>query len=204
MVKLATIQGYLPAVPLAQKLIAPPYDVLDTEEARAMASGNPQSFLHVNKPEIDLSPETDPYADIVYETGKANLQMFISNGWLIHDDISRVYVYAVTMSGRTQYGVVGGASVEDYATNKIKKHELTRKKKEEDRTRLTNTQSANVGPVFLTYRAQTNIDALVSTVIARPAHIDVVTDDQVGHVVSAYVAVAVHCRGVAESKGYVR
>lgn len=185
MVKLATIQGFLPAVPLAQRLIAPPYDVLDTEEARVMAADNPQSFLHVNKPEIDLAPETDPYSAIVYETGRTNLQAFIANGWLVHDDLSRIYIYAVTMNGRTQYGVVGGASVDDYAANKVKKHELTRKKKEEDRTRLTDTQSANVGPVFLTYRAQANIDALVSAVVARNAHIDVVTDDQVRHVVSA-------------------
>lgn len=183
MVKVATIQGYLPAVPLAQRLIAPPYDVLDTEEAKVMATGNPQSFLHVNKPEIDLPAETDPYADIVYETGRINLQAFITNGWLVHDEIPRLYVYAVTMTGRTQYGIVGGASVDDYSNNLIKKHELTRKKKEEDRTKLTNVQSANVGPVFLTYRAQGEIDAIVNGVVARPAHIDVMTDDQVRHAV---------------------
>ena len=184
MVKVTKIQGYLPAVPLAQRLIAPPYDVLDTDEARVMAEGNPHSFLHVNKPEIDLPPETDPYADIVYETGRVNLQAFIDKGWLVHDDLPRIYIYAVTMKGRTQYGVVAGASVDDYASNRIKKHELTRKKKEEDRTKLTNVQSANVGPVFLTYRARDSIDGIVAAVVARTPHIDVVTDDDVRHVVS--------------------
>ena len=93
MVKLATIQGYLPAVPLAQQLIAPPYDVLDTEEARAMADGNPMSFLHCNKPEIDLPHDTDPYDIKVYEGGRDTLKAFVEKGYLIQDSESTMYVY---------------------------------------------------------------------------------------------------------------
>ena len=104
-----------------------------------MAKGNKYSFLHVNKPEIDLPASTDPYSDQVYLQGKLNLDAFITKGWLYRDTLSRFYVYAQEMGGRVQYGLMGAASIEDYEGDKIKKHEKTLEKKELDRTRLTDT-----------------------------------------------------------------
>ena len=121
-----------------------------------MAQGNPYSFLNVNKPEITLPEETDPYSSIVYETGKKNLQDFITKGWLERDTHARYYVYAQKMQGREQVGLVSTSSVADYERDLIKKHEKTLEKKELDRTRLTDVQGANVGPVFLTYRSREN------------------------------------------------
>lgn len=161
MVRITAFRGFIPKQDIAQRLIAPPYDVLDSNEARAMAEGNEVSFLHVNKPEIDLAPELDPYDDSVYQKGRENLLAFVERGWLEQDDINRLYVYSCTMDGRTQYGIVCGSSVDDYTHNRIKKHELTRKKKEEDRTKLTDVQGANIGPVFLTYRARDDINQVV-------------------------------------------
>eukprot|EP00736_Rhodelphis_marinus_P004098 Rmarinus@m.22887 len=164
MVQFRPIQGYRPPRDLAKEVVGPAYDTLNTEEARSMAEGKDRSFLHVNKPEIDLPASTDPYADIVYETGKKNLEKFISNGWLQKDPKPCYYVYMQEMDGNQQYGIVGGASVDDFGNGLIKKHELTREKKEKDRTRLVDTQSANVGPVFLTYRASDVITKVVESV----------------------------------------
>ncbi|CAG9323476.1 unnamed protein product [Blepharisma stoltei] len=182
MVKIRAFHGYVADQGIAHKLIAPPYDVLDSDEARAMAEGNQYSFLHCNKPEIDLPHDADLYSEIVYQTGHDNLKKFVENGWLIKEESEIIYVYAITMHGRTQYGVMAGASVKDYEHNRIKKHELTRKKKEEDRTKLTDTQGANVGPVFLTYEAVDEIDALVRNVAARASFIDTTTEDGIRHV----------------------
>ena len=121
-----------------------------------MAAGNPYSFLNVNKPEITLPKDTDPYDDIVYETGRKNLQDFISKDWLQRDTESRFYIYSQVMQGREQIGLVSASSVADYENNLIKKHEKTLEKKERDRTLLTDIQGANVGPVFLTYRSREN------------------------------------------------
>ncbi|OMJ87359.1 hypothetical protein SteCoe_10955 [Stentor coeruleus] len=181
MVKISAFRGYVVDQSLAQRLIAPPYDVLDSAEARVMAEGNEYSFLHCNKPEIDLAVDVDVYSDIVYETGRKNLMSFIEKNWLVHESQPIVYIYAITMNGRTQYGVVAAASVDDYENKLIKKHELTRKKKEEDRTKLTDIQGANVGPVFLTYRNCDRIDAITQVVTSKGAFVDVVTDDQVRH-----------------------
>ena len=181
MVKIKAFRGYVALQSLADKLIAPPYDVLDTTEARLMAAGNPHSFLHCNKPEIDLPEDTDLYSDIVYETGRANLKSFIASGWLVQEPESIIYIYAITMNSRTQYGIMAAASVSDYEHKLIKKHELTRKKKEEDRTKLTDIQGANVGPVFLTYRNCDRVDAITQIVTSRASFIDVVTDDHVRH-----------------------
>ena len=137
MVTVKPFKGYLANVKLAQKLIAPPYDVINTVEARLMAAGNPYSFLNVNKPEITLPEETDPYSPIVYETGRQNLQDFISKDWLQRDSESRFYVYSQEMQGREQIGLVSASSVADYENDLIKKHEKTLEKKEKDRTLLT-------------------------------------------------------------------
>lgn len=181
MVKISAFRGFVALQSIAQKLIAPPYDVLDSSEARIMAEGNQYSFLHCNKPEIDLPVDTDLYSDIVYETGRRNLLTFISNGWLIQEPHPITYIYAITMNSRTQYGILAAASVNDYENNLIKKHELTRKKKEEDRTKLTDIQGANVGPVFLTYRNCDRVDAITQIVTSKGSFIDVVADDSIRH-----------------------
>ena len=121
-----------------------------------MADGNEYSFLRVNRPEIELPLDQDPYADIVYKTGRQNLERFIKNGWLQKDTEARYYIYSQLMDSKEQFGLVSASSVTDYENNLIKKHEKTLEKKEKDRTKLTDIQSANVGPVFLTYRANEN------------------------------------------------
>ena len=125
--------GYRPVKKLADRIASRPYDVLNSDEAREEAAGNPQTFLHVVKPEIDLPKDTDHYADIVYQTGKKNLNKLIQDGIFFQDKKPVYYIYAQTMWGKTQYGLVGCASVEDYLNNNIRKHELTRPDKEEDR-----------------------------------------------------------------------
>lgn len=122
---------------LAQKLISPPYDVINSTEARLMAAGNQYSFLNVNKPEITLPVDQDPYADIVYQAGRKNLFQFIENGWLERDSEARFYVYSQKMNGREQIGLLSASSVDDYEKDLIKKHEKTLEKKELDRTKLT-------------------------------------------------------------------
>jgi uncharacterized protein (DUF1015 family) len=185
MVKVRPFAGYTPPSELAGRLIVPPYDVVNTEEARAAAEGNEVSFFRVDKPEIDLPSGTDPYADLVYETGRRNLWTFVKNGWLVRDEAERFYVYALeaTIKGRfrRQVGIYVAASCEDYASGKIKRHELTLEKKEKDRTRLTDTQGANVSPVFLTYPAKPEIDQVVDEIVASPPYFDVVTEDGVRH-----------------------
>ena len=181
MVKIKAFRGFVAERSIAQKLIAPPYDVLDSAEARKMSEGNEHSFLHCNKPEIDLPVDTDVYSDIVYETGRRNLQSFVEKKWLVQEDPPIIYIYAITMNSRTQYGILAVASVDDYENNRIKKHELTRKKKEEDRTKLTDIQGANAGPVFLTYRMSDRVDAIVQIVTSRGSFIDTVTEDGVRH-----------------------
>ena len=181
MVKISAFKGFVAERSIAQRLIAPPYDVLDSSEARIMAEGNEYSFLHCNKPEIDLPEDVDVYSDIVYQTGRKNLLDFIDKRWLIQEAQPIIYVYAITMNSRTQYGIVAAASIDDYENGLIKKHELTRKKKEEDRTKLTDIQGANVGPVFLTYRNCDRVDAITHIVTSNAAFIDVVAVDQVRH-----------------------
>ena len=138
MVKVRKFAGYLADQPNVRKIISPPYDVLDTEEARAMADGNEMCFLHVNKPEIDLPVGTDLYSQQVYDTGRDNLLKFIKSGYLVKDKEERMYIYMQRMGEQRQYGIVGVSSIEDYENGKIKRHEYTIKKKEDDRTKLTN------------------------------------------------------------------
>ena len=165
MVKVRAFKGFLANQEHCAKVISPAYDTLNTEEARAMADGNPMSFLNVNKPEITLPPETDPYDESVYQRGRENLEHFIDQGYLVQDSDARLYIYKQSMGDHTQYGLIGLASIEDYETSRIKRHEFTLPKKEADRTKLTDVQSANVGPVFLTFRD--NQEAIK----ARMAHI---------------------------------
>jgi uncharacterized protein (DUF1015 family) len=141
-----------PSRELASKVAELPYDVVDSDEARAMAEGNEYNFFHVTKPEIDLDPSIDLYDDRVYAKGRENFEDFIRKGILAQEAEPCLYLYSLTMDGRTQTGLVAAVSVDDYLENRVKKHELTREDKEKDRTRHVDTVSADTGPVFLFYR----------------------------------------------------
>jgi uncharacterized protein (DUF1015 family) len=166
----------------AEMVASPPYDVLNTQEAREMASGNSISFLHVNKPEIDLPPETDPYADDVYAKGRENLSRMIADGVMVQDKQPCFYLYAQKMGEHRQVGLVAAASVQEYIEDKIKKHELTREKKEKDRVRHIETLDAQVGPVFLTYKAVPEIDNLFDEIQQEKApEVDFTAPDGIQH-----------------------
>jgi len=174
-------RGLRPKKELAEKVASPPYDVLSSEEAREMAKNNPYSFLHINKPEIDLPPETDIYDEAVYQKGRENLDRFIKEGILIQDEKPMFYVYRQIMGNHSQIGLVAGASVEEYEKGLIKKHELTRADKEEDRVKHVNTLNAQTGPVFLTYKAKPEIDALINKIIEDEPEYDFTADDGIRH-----------------------
>jgi uncharacterized protein (DUF1015 family) len=166
---------------LAEKVAALPYDVMNTDEARAMAGGNPFSFLHVSRPEIDLPPEVDPHAEPVYAKGKENLGSFLRDGILIQDESDCYYVYRQQMGGITQTGLVVCAAVDDYLSGVIKKHELTRADKEEDRVRHIDCLDANDEPVFLTCKEESAIGRIIGEVASGTAEYDFTTDDGVTH-----------------------
>lgn len=178
---LKSFRGFRPREEFAAKIASRPYDVLNSEEARREVEGNPHSFLHVVKPEVDLPPDTDLYSDIVYQTGKNNLEKLISDGIFYQDDQSSLYVYAQTMNGVTQYGLVGCASVLDYKNNVIRKHELTRPDKEEDRKKHIRISNFNAEPVFFAYPPHVEIDKIVSGIIDSDPVYDFVADDGIGH-----------------------
>lgn len=179
---LKAFKGLRPPVEIVRQLASRPYDVLNSAEARSEAMGNPYSLLRVTKAEIDLPEGVDVHGQEVYDKVVENFASFINNKWLVQDDAERLYVYAQTMNGRTQYGIVGCTSIEDYFNNKIKKHELTRKDKEEDRMIHVRITNANVEPVFFSYPANREIDAIVSGIVAgnKPVY-DFVADDGFGH-----------------------
>jgi uncharacterized protein (DUF1015 family) len=160
---------------------SPPYDVINTEEARALAAGNPASFLHVSRPEIDLPAGTDEHADEVYRKGAENLAALVEQRALVQDPEPHLYVYAQRMGDHRQVGVVGCASVAEYLADVIKKHEKTRADKEDDRTRHIEELRAHDEPVFLTYRADKGIDALVGEALASTPAYDFTTADGVEH-----------------------
>lgn len=170
-----------PRPELAGRICELPYDVMSSEEARQIADGNPLSFLHVSKPEIDLDPGIDPYSPAVYACGKENFQKLISQGALNQDPQPCFYLYRQVFGSHSQVGLVAVASCEEYLSGVIKKHELTRPDKEDDRVRHIETLNAQTGPVFLTYRAQPGIDALVSRVTAGPPAINFTAPDGVRH-----------------------
>jgi uncharacterized protein (DUF1015 family) len=170
-----------PPPSIVSRVAAPPYDVVTTKEARQLASGNPHSFLHVSRPEIDLPVGTDEHDAAVYAQGKTNLEAFIARGALAPEADPRLYVYAQTMGQHRQIGVVGCASVQQYVDNGIKKHEKTRPDKEDDRTRHIDTLGAHDEPVFLTYHARPAIDQVVAKVTAADRTYDFVTADGIRH-----------------------
>jgi len=178
---LRPFKGVRPLPQHAAAVAAKPYDVLNSDEARAEAAGKPHSFLHVGKPEIDLPRDVDLYDPRVYEKGRENLQRLISDGILAQDATPSYYLYAQTMGNHTQYGIVGCASVHEYADDVIKKHELTRKDKEDDRTRHVRVTNAHSGPIFLTYRADPAIDALAGAIRSTKPEYDFVAEDGIRH-----------------------
>ncbi|WP_298268204.1 DUF1015 family protein [Geobacter sp.] len=166
---------------LAEKVAALPYDVMSVEEAKWMAEGNPFSFLHISRPEIDLPAETDPYADVVYEAGRNNLERFMEEGSLAQDPEEHYYVYRQRMGEIVQTGLVVCAGVDDYESGVIRKHELTRADKEEDRVKHIDRLDANDEPVFYTYRNEPAISVMVARVAEGEPEYDFVTSDGVGH-----------------------
>ena len=179
---LKAFKGLRPPAGIAKELASRPYDVLNSNEAREEAAGNEHSLLHIIKPEIDLSPEIDVHAPEVYEKAVENFKKFRENGWLVQDDEEHLYIYAQTMYGKTQYGIVGCAAVEDYMNGIIKKHELTRPDKEEDRMKHVRINSANMEPVFFSYPAVDEIDTIVAKYVKEHApEYDFTADDNIGH-----------------------
>ncbi len=174
-------KGFRPVNELAGKIASRPYDVLNSDEARVEADGNPLSFLHVVKPEIDLPQDTYLYSDEVYTKGKDNLKELIDQGIMKQDESPYYYIYAQTMWGKTQYGIVGCAAVQDYLNNIIKKHELTRPDKEEDRKNHVRITNFNAEPVFFAYPDNKTIDAIVNKHINDKPEYDFETPDGVGH-----------------------
>ena len=170
-----------PAPARASEVASVPYDVVDTREARSLAEGNPLSFLHVCRPEIDLPEGTALYSDAVYAKGRENLDRFEADGTLVPDSAPRLLVYRQTWRGAKQDGLVAACSVDDYDSDVIKKHEKTRKDKEDDRTKHLLVQAAHAEPVFLTYRADEAVDARVAKVTAAPPEIDFEAVDGVRH-----------------------
>ncbi|MDH3382027.1 MAG: DUF1015 family protein [Flavobacteriaceae bacterium] len=179
---LKAFKGFRPPAHLVKQIAARPYDVLNSAEAMVEAEGNSYSLLHITKPEIDFPAGTDEHIEEVYQKAKENFDNFIKEGWLVQDEKECLYIYAQTMNGKTQYGLVGAAGVEDYMNGIIKKHELTRPDKEEDRMKHVRVNNANIEPVFFSYRAVPEIDAIVADVVKNNAPIyDFVADEGFGH-----------------------
>lgn len=170
-----------PAPERAAEVLAPPYDVLSSAEARQRASGKPNSFLHVSKPEIDLPDDTDPYSAEVYAKAAENLARMCADGVMIRDELPCYYAYRLTREGRTQTGIAAAASVADYASNRIRKHEFTTPVKEDDRVRQIEAVNAETGPVMIAYPAAPHIDALIAAAASGTPTVDAIADDGVRH-----------------------
>ena len=180
MVKVKPFAAIRPPKAIVKEVASRPYDVLNSQEAQAEAGE--KSLLHIIKPEIDFHPIIDEHSQPAYDKAVENFKKWQERGWLVQDPAEYYYVYAQTMDGRTQYGLVVGANVEDYLTGKIKKHELTRKDKEEDRMIHVRIQNANLEPVFFAYPDNTEINAIVENVVkSKPAEYDFVAEDGFGH-----------------------
>jgi uncharacterized protein (DUF1015 family) len=179
--KVKPFRGVRPPKAFVKDVASRPYDVLNSEEARREAEGNEKSLYRIIKPEIDFPVGKDEHDEDVYVKAAENFRMFQDNGWLLQDEREYYYLYAQTMNGRTQYGLVVGACVEDYMSGKIKKHELTRRDKEEDRMKHVRVNDANIEPVFFAYPENGEINAIAESVIAQSPEYDFVSVDGVGH-----------------------
>jgi len=173
--------GLRPAPGRAADVAAPPYDVLNAEEARVRAAGKPWSFLHISKPEIDLPPDTNPYAPEVYAKAAENLAHMVREGVLVRDPEACYYVYRLTMDGHSQTGLVAAASVPDYDSNRIRRHEFTRPDKEDDRVRQIDALNAQTGPVFLAYPHAPGVDDILAQATCAVPEVDIVADTGVRH-----------------------
>lgn len=182
MARIEPLRGVRPRKDIAHLVAAPPYDVLTSDEARDMAAGNPYSFLHIGKPEIDLPPGTDIYSDAVYAKGKETFLRFLREGTIAPDRTRNFYIYKQVWGEHIQIGLVAAASCRDYLDDVIKKHELTRIDKENDRMRHIETLGAQTGPVFLTYRRKETIDALIAEGMKKAPEYDITTPDGVRHI----------------------
>ena len=170
-----------PAPGRAAEVLAPPYDVLSSAEARQRAQGKPFSFLHISKPEIDLDPAIDPYDKAVYAKAAANLKAMVAAGVMIRDAAPRYYVYRLTRHGHTQTGLAAVASIADYEINRVRRHELTTPVKEDDRVRQIEAVNAQTGPVMSGYPAAPEIDAMLAAAASGSPEVDITADDGVRH-----------------------
>ena len=175
-------KGIRPPKSMVEEVASRPYDVLNSEEAREEAKGNEKSLYHIIKPEIDFPVGTDEHDPAVYDKAVENFKMFQEKGWLVQDDKENYYVYAQTMNGKTQYGLVVGAYVPDYMNGVIKKHELTRRDKEEDRMKHVRVNNANIEPVFFAYPDNAELDTIVAKYTSRTPEYDFIAPgDGFGH-----------------------
>lgn len=181
MAKVKPFKGIRPPREMVTEVASRPYDVLNSDEARAEADGNPKSLYHIIKPEIDFPVGTDEHDPCVYERARQNFDAFQTNGWLVQDKKDHYYIYAQTMDGRTQYGFVVAANVDDYMSGRIKKHELTRRDKEEDRMKHVRVNNANVEPVFFAFPDNPVLEEIIKKVTATPAEYDFTAPDGFGH-----------------------
>ena len=182
MARVKPFKGVRPPKSMIEEVASRPYDVLNSEEARKEAEGNEKSLYHIIKPEIDFEPGTDEHDLKVYDKAVENFKMFQEKGWLVQDEKENYYIYAQTMDGRTQYGFVVGAWVEDYMEGRIKKHELTRRDKEEDRMKHVRCNNANIEPVFFAFPDNAVLEEIIRTVTAgEPEYDFVAPDDGFGH-----------------------
>ncbi len=181
MAKIKAFKGLRPVKEKVQLVASRPYDVLNTAEAKKEAEGNPYSFLHVVKPEINFPSDQNPYAPEIYKKGKENFDLFMENGVFFQDDKECLYIYRLTMNGKSQAGIVAAAAIDDYFNNVIKKHELTRPDKEEDRKKHVRVSEMNAEPVFFAYPAVKKLDEIVDQIVARKAEYDFVAEDGIRH-----------------------
>ena len=181
MAKVKPFRGVRPPKEYVEKVASKPYDVLSSEEARAEAGDNEMSLYHIIKPEIDFEPGTGEHEPKVYDKAVENFKKFQEKGWLVQDPQDCYYIYAQTMDGRTQYGFVVGASVEDYLTGHIKKHELTRREKEADRMHHIEINNANIEPVFLAFPDNSALEDIIDRTAQTTPEYDFVSEDGIGH-----------------------
>ena len=181
MAKVKPFRGIRPPKEFIEEVASRPYDVLNSEEARAEAEGNPKSLYHIIKPEIDFEPGTDEHDPKVYDKAVENFRSFREKGWLVQDDCDHYYIYAQTMDGRTQYGIVIAANVHDYVNGVIKKHELTRRDKEDDRMKHVRINNANIEPVFFAFPDNERLEEIIRTVAAGTPEYDFTAPDGFGH-----------------------
>lgn len=181
MAKIKPFKGVRPPKELVSEVASRPYDVLNSEEARKEAEGNEKSLYHIIKPEIDFEPGTDEHDERVYDKAVENFNMFQDKGWLVQDEKEHYYIYAQTMNGRTQYGFVIAANVDDYMEGRIKKHELTRRDKEEDRMKHVRINNANVEPVFFAFPDKPELEKIIKDVTSQTPEYDFISEDGFGH-----------------------